>query len=61
MTRRSAMMWWVAAILFAFVNLAGEVWAAVHFELVHACIHGLLLLVGVYLVWRLSPRRLPSY
>lgn len=61
MTRRSAKLWWVAAILFALVNLAGEVWAAVHFELAHACIHGLLLLFGIYLVWRLAPRRTAAY
>ena len=53
-------LWFVAAVLFTFVNLAGEVWAALHWELEHAVIHGLLMLGGVWWIWRTLPRRAPA-
>ena len=58
---RSAKVWWVVAMLFTLVNLAGEVYAAMQWEVLHACIHAVLMLVGVYFVWRLAPGRAESY
>lgn len=58
---RSAKVWWVVAMIFTLVNLAGEVYAAMRWEVLHACIHAVLMLVGVYFVWRLAPGRVESY
>ena len=55
MTRRSK-VWLVVAGLFFFVNAGGGVIAAVQGELLHAGVHAGLLLLGAYLVWRLTPR-----
>jgi hypothetical protein len=55
MTRRST-VWRVAAWLFILTNLAGGAFAAVQGEVSHAAVHGGLLLVGAYVVWRLGPR-----
>jgi hypothetical protein len=54
---RGVKVWWVAAVLFSLVNLVAEVFAAARLEVLHACIHALLLLVGVYFVWQLAPWR----
>jgi hypothetical protein len=51
----------LAAVLFIVVNAAGGVYAAVQGELLHAGVHGVLMLLGEYAVWRLWPRRVPSY
>jgi hypothetical protein len=60
MTRR-ARIWQIVAVLFTLANLGGLWLAAVQGELLHTAIHGVLLLLGVYLVWRLLPRRDPGY
>lgn len=57
---RGMKIWWVVAVLFSLVNLVAEVFAAARWEVLHACIHALLLLVGVYFVWRLGPWRTAS-
>lgn len=53
-------VWWVVAVLFSVVNLAGAVYAAWQEEKLHTDIHVGLLLVGAYFVWRLAPRRVAS-
>jgi len=60
MTRR-ARVWQIVAVLFTLANLGGVWIAAIRGELLHTAIHGVLLLLGVYLVWRLLPRRNASY
>jgi hypothetical protein len=55
MTRRSR-LWARAAVVFAFINLAGGVYAAVMGEPVHAATHALLLAATAFLWWRLSPQ-----
>ncbi|HEY0970722.1 MAG TPA: hypothetical protein VGE02_07090 [Gemmatimonadales bacterium] len=60
MTRRSR-IWLVLAVLFVLVNAGGMVAAAVAGEVVHTGIHAVLTLLGVYLVWRLAPRRATGY
>jgi hypothetical protein len=60
MTRR-AKIWWVVALLFSVVNLAGAVSAVLQAEPIHAGIHAGLMVLGVYLVWRLAPRRVAEY
>jgi hypothetical protein len=52
-----ANVWLGLGVLFAFVNLGGGVYAAAQGELLHAGVHAGLLLLGVYLMWRLVPRR----
>ena len=47
----------VAAVLFTLVNLGGAVYAALQGEAAHAGLHGALLFVGAYFVWRLAPTR----
>lgn len=56
MTRRARILW-IVAILFTLVNLAGEIYAAMRWEWIHASIHGVLFVVGLFFVWRLAPRR----
>jgi hypothetical protein len=53
MTRRSK-VWLTLAALFSAVNFAGGLIAAAQGELIHACVHAALLLLGVYPVWRLT-------
>lgn len=53
MTRRSKL--WLAW-LFTLINLGGGVFAARGGEPLHAAVHGVLLLVGVYWVVRVSSR-----
>ena len=60
MVRRQR-LWLIASIVFTLVNLVGEVLAAMRWEWVHAAVHGLLLLVGMYGVWRFLPSRAASY
>jgi hypothetical protein len=48
----------VVAVLFILANLAGAVVAAAQGELLHSGFHTGLLLLTVYLVRRLAPRRL---
>lgn len=60
MTRRSG-IWLVVAVLFVVANLAGAVFAAARGELLHACIHAVLMLLGAYFVGRLAVRRIDSY
>lgn len=57
---RGMNVWWVVAIVLSLINLVAEVFAAARLEVLHACIHGVLLLVGVYFVWRLGPWRTAS-
>ena len=58
---RRQKLWFIAAIVFTIANLFGEVWAATRWEWIHASIHGVLLLVGVYGIWRFAPKRVESY
>lgn len=58
---RSARIGWVVAVLFSVVNLGGAAFAAVQAEPIHAGVHAGLLVLGVYLVWRLAPRRAAGY
>ena len=55
MTRR-ATLWRVVASLFTLINLGGAGIAAVRGEGLHTALHVALLLLGAYVVWRLSPR-----
>ena len=57
MTRRTPIVWMAAAALFTAVNFVGAVFAAVAGESNHAGVHVLLGVVGLYLIWRLSPWR----
>ena len=56
-----AKVWLALAVLFTLVNLAGGIYAVLHGELLHTCIHAVLVLVGQYFVWRLLPKRTTSY
>lgn len=53
MTRR-AKVWLVVADVFALVNLAGAGMAAAQGELLHTTVHLGLVVLGLYLVWRVS-------
>ena len=55
MTRRSR-LWARAAVAFAFINLAGGVFAAATGEPLHAATHALLLVATAFLWWRLAPQ-----
>lgn len=55
MTRRSK-LWLYGSLLFALVNAAGAVYAAALGEASHAGGHVLLLLLGLYVAWRVAPR-----
>ena len=54
-------VWWVMAVLFTLGNAAGVVVAAAAGEAMHAGVHAAFLLPGVYLVWRLAPRRVGNH
>ena len=58
MTRRTRIVWTAVAAVFTAVNFAGAVFAAVAAESIHAGVHVLLGIVGLYLTWRLSPWRI---
>ena len=60
MTLRSR-IWRVVAVLFIFGNLLGAGYAAVNGELAHTAIHAALLLVTVFVVWRLAARDVARY
>lgn len=60
MSRRDR-LWWMAAVLFTLINLAGAISAAANDEQFHTRIHVFLLLVGGYYVWRLMPKRTANY
>lgn len=53
MTRRSK-IWLALAVLFSAANFAGGLFAAAQGELVHAGGHAVLMLLGLYPVWRLT-------
>jgi hypothetical protein len=55
MTLRSG-LWRALAALFTLVNLIGLGWAIAESEGPHAAIHVALSLLGMYGMWRLSPR-----
>ena len=55
MNRRS-MLWQVAAALFTAVNLVGAGYALALNEVPHASTHGVLALVGAYMMWWLAAR-----
>ena len=59
MSRRER-LWWLAAVAFTLINLAGAVLAAANNEQFHTRLHVFLLLVGGYFVWRLLPKRSES-
>lgn len=54
---RLAKVVWVVALLFALLNLAGAIYAAVRGEPIHTGIHAGLLLLSGFVVWRITPRR----
>ena len=54
MTRRSK-IWRVVAALFTVLNLVGAGYAAVLGEGLHTSVHVALMLIGAFVVWRLSP------
>ena len=58
MTRRTRIVWTAVAAVFTAINFAGAVFAAVAQEPLHAGVHVLLGVVGLYLTWRLSPWRI---
>jgi hypothetical protein len=55
MTRRSK-IWRVIAALFGGANLGFAVYAAALGEGLHTAAHVVLMLLGAYVVWRLTPR-----
>ena len=57
MTRRSRIVWTIVAAVFTAINLAGAVFAAVAAEPLHAGVHVLLGIAGLYLTWRVAPGR----
>lgn len=54
MTRRSK-IWRVVAALFTLLNLVAAGYAAVLGEGLHTSVHVALMMVGAFIVWRLSP------
>jgi hypothetical protein len=60
MTRRTKVVL-TAAVLWIFINLAGAAYALVQHEMLHACVHIVLLLAGEYVVWRLALRNRALY
>ncbi len=58
MTRRSK-LWQIAAAVFAFINVAGIVYAAAMGDGVHAATHVGILIAG-YVVWRMPWGRQPA-
>ena len=58
MTRRARIVWTAVGAVFTAVNFAGAVFAAVAREPLHAGVHVLLGIAGLYLTWRLSPWRI---
>ena len=58
MTRRTRIVWTAVAAVFTAINFGGAVFAAVAQEPIHAGVHVLLGVVGLYLTWRLSPWRI---
>lgn len=58
MTRRKRIVWTAVAAVFTAINLGGAVFAAAAEEPIHAGVHVLLGVVGLYLTWRLSPWRI---
>ena len=61
MTTPRTRVWWVVAVLFTLLNLAGAVWAFMMGEAIHCGIHAGLTVLGAYMAWRLTPRRVDSY
>ena len=58
MTRRTRIVWTAVAAVFTAINFVGAVFAAVAQEPIHAGVHVLLGVVGLYLTWRASPWRI---
>lgn len=58
MTRRTRIIWTAVAAVFTAINFGGAVFAAVAQEPLHAGVHVLLGIAGLYLTWRLSPWRI---
>ena len=52
MTRRTK-LWLYGSLLFALVNAGGAVFAAALGEPSHAMVHGALLVVGLFVAWRI--------
>jgi hypothetical protein len=55
MTRRSR-IWRVVATVFSVANLAFAAYAAALGEGIHTAVHFVLMLLGAYVAWRLTPR-----
>lgn len=60
MTRRSK-IWMVVALIFTILNLAGAGYAVAQGELLHACLHVVLLVLGAYAVGRIAAKQVASY
>jgi hypothetical protein len=58
---RRSRTWWLVAVLFTLANLVFTVVAAADGAVVHADLHGGLMFIGAYFVWRLAPRRVARY
>lgn len=58
MTRRARIIWAAVAAVFTAINFVGAVFAAVAQEPLHAGMHVVLGVVGLYLTWRASPWRI---
>ena len=58
---RGSKLWRIAAGIYAFVNVAGTVWAAMEGEEMHMMLHIFLLLLGLaaYFGWRFALRGQP--
>jgi hypothetical protein len=49
------------AVLFLLINIAGGAYSAWQGEWLHTGIHAVLALLGEYVVWRLTSRRVAEY
>lgn len=61
MTTPRTRVWWVVAVVFTLINLAGGVWAFIQGEAIHCGIHAGLTVLGAYIAWKLTPRRVHTY
>lgn len=53
---RRTKLWLYGSLLFALLNAGGAVFAARLGEPSHAAVHGVLLLLGLYVAWRVASR-----
>ena len=58
---RRSRIWFLVALVFALINLAGACMAAIAGEVLHFSIHLVLFIATTPFVWWLAPRRRTSY